>query len=342
MKDASYISIFLLLFISLLLTSCSPKGNTTLVTLWGEAQGTTYSIKYIEKDAVNFQTEIDSILKDIDNSLSTYIPVSIISRVNQGDSNVVLDKYFIDVFRKSVEVAERTDGAFDPTVAPLVNAWGFGFTQGASDVDSAIIDSIMNYVNYKFVLLGNNKITKDKPGVMLDFNAIAQGYTVDVLADFLDSKKIDNYMIELGGEIKARGKNQDEKWWKIGVDKPLENSNEREIEAVIELKNKALATSGSYRKFYEKDGMKYSHTIDPKTGYPVQHSLLSVTVVSNACMTADAYATAFMVMGMEKAMAFLKENKDLDLDVYFIYSTEAGEWATYYSEGLEEVIVEKK
>ena len=344
----SYLFVSLLLFISLLFTSCSVKEENSLVTLRSEAQGTTYSIKYIEKDAVNFQIEIDSILKNIDNSLSTYIPASIISRVNQGDSNVVLDKYFIDVFRKSLEVAERTEGAFDPTVAPLVNAWGFGFTQGASEVDSAIIDSIMNYVNYKFVLLGNNKITKDKPGIMVDFNAIAQGYTVDVLADFLESKKIDNYMIELGGEIKAKGKSipplggRKGGWWKIGIDKPLENIDEREIEAIIELKNKALATSGSYRKFYEKDGIKYSHTIDPKTGYPVQHSLLSATVVANDCMTADAYATAFMVMGMEKSRAFLKENKDLDLDVYFIYSTEAGEWTTYYSEGLEEMIVEKK
>ncbi|MCH7859882.1 MAG: FAD:protein FMN transferase [Candidatus Marinimicrobia bacterium] len=239
-------------------------------------------------------------------------------------------------------MAERTDGAFDPTVAPLVNAWGFGFTEGASDVDSAMIDSILNYVNYKLVRLENHKIAKDKPGVMLDFNAIAQGYTVDVLADFLESKGIDNYLIELGGELKARGKNQDEKWWKIGIDKPVENINEREIEAVIELKNKALATSGSYRKFYVKDGIKYSHTIDPKTGYPVNHSLLSATVLANDCMTADAYATAFMVIGIEKANAFLKENKDLDLDVYFIYSTEEGLWKTYYSKDLEEVIVEKK
>jgi len=331
-----YFLIPLSLFILFLLASCNSPSNTKLVKLWGEAQGTTYSIKYIEKDAVDYQTEIDSILKDIDNSLSTYIPASIISKVNQGDSNIVLDKYFIDVFRKSVEVAERTDGAFDPT------AWGFGFTEGASDIDSALIDSLLNYVNYKLIRLGNNKITKDKPEAMLDFNAIAQGYTVDVLADFLESKGIDNYLIELGGEIKARGKNQDEKWWKIGIDKPVENIDEREIEAVIELKNKALATSGSYRKFYEKDGIKYSHTIDPKTGYPVQHSLLSATVDENDCMTADAYATAFMVMGMEKARAFLKENKDLNLEVYFIYSNEAGEWKTYYSKGLEEVIEENK
>ena len=177
---------------------------------------------------------------------------------------------------------------------------------------------------------------------MLDFNAIAQGYTVDVLADFFESNGIENYLIEWGGEIKARGKNHDEQWWKIGIDKPVENIDEREIEAVIELKNMALATSGSYRKFYEKDGIKYSHTIDPKTGYPVQHSLLSATVLANDCMTADAYATAFMVMGMEKARVFLKDNKDLDLDVYFIYSTEAGVWKTYYSKDLEEVIVEKK
>ena len=358
-----YTLISLSLFILLLLASCNSPSNTTLVKLWGEAQGTTYSIKYIEKDAVNFQPEIDSILKDIDNSLSTYVPNSIISRVNQADTLFEIDSHFPWVFNKAKEVFQKTNGAFDPTVAPIVNAWGFGYT-GNKIADSSIVDSLLQYVDFEAVSLKLNRnkmyrstmrkdsitnlqidsreLIKKNPNIQLDFNAIAQGYTVDVLADFLGSKKIDHYMIELGGEIKARGKNQDEKWWKIGIDKPLENSNDREIEAVIELKNKALATSGSYRKFYEKDGIKYSHTINPKTGYPVQHSLLSVTVVANDCMTADAYATAFMVMGMEKARSFLKENKDLDLDVYFIYSTEAGEWATYYSEGLEEVVVEKK
>ena len=343
-----YALILLSLSILFLLASCNPQSNTTLVTLWGEAQGTTYTIKYLDESSTDYQTEIDSILKDIDNSLSVYVPASIISRVNRGDSTVIIDKYFTDVFQKAMEVAERTDAAFDPTVAPLVNVWGFGFTEGTSDIDSAMIDSILYYVNYKLVRLENHKTAKDKPRVMLDFNAIAQGYTVDVLGEFFENKGIDNYLIELGGEIKARGKSipplggRKGGWWKIGIDKPVENINEREIEAVIELIDKALATSGSYRKFYEKDGIKYSHTIDPKTGYPVRHSLLSATVIAGDCMTADAYATAFMVMGIEKSKEFLKENKDLNLDVYFIYSNRVGEWETYYSSGLKDILNERE
>ncbi|MFH1320547.1 MAG: FAD:protein FMN transferase [Bacteroidota bacterium] len=345
------------LILSGMLTSCNNSDSLIYLKYAGYAQGTTFNIKYIKKDATSYQSEIDSILESIDNSISIYNSKSIIFLANSGDTSIVLDDYFIDVFQRSIEVAERTDGAFDPTVAPLVNAWGFGYKEDNTKPDSVTIDSILKFVNYKFVRLKNKKLIKTSPihpppslgadlesgvggEVTLDFNAIAQGYTVDIISGFFEKMGVENYMVELGGEIRSKGRNQNSEWWRIGIDKPIENLEEREIHAVIELKDKSLATSGNYRKFYEKNGIKYSHTIDPKTGYPVRHSLLSATIIANDCMTADAYATAFMVMGITKAKEFLIENPDLNLEVYFIYSGENGEWKVYYSKGFEGIIKE--
>jgi thiamine biosynthesis lipoprotein len=219
----------------------------------------------------------------------------------------------------------------------LVNSWGFVFTKKTTQ-DSIKIDNLLHFVGYKMLKLEGNKIIKAKPGIKIDFNAIAQGYTVDVLANYLESKGINNYLVELGGELKAKGKKENEDW-KVGIDKPDEKASERKLEAVINLKNKALATSGNYRKFYEEGGQKFSHIINPKTGYPAQQNLLSVTVIANDCITADAYATAFMVMGLKKSIRFLEDNKDLKLEVYFIYD-ENGNWKTYASESLKKWIKE--
>ena len=274
---------------------------------------------------------------------------SIISKINKGDTTVVPDRYFTDVFKRSKEVSERTNGAFDPTVAPLVNAWGFGFTEGIQKVDSIIIDSLLKYVDYRLVDIENDRLVKDTSGlqdinaanmIKLDFNAIAQGYTVDVLAEMLNSKAIENYMIEVGGEVRSKGKNQNDELWRIGIDKPEEGVKDRDIIAIIELNNRSLATSGNYRKFYEKNGVKYSHTIDPKTGYPVRHSLLSATVIASDCITADAYATAFMVMGIDKARVFLQENEDIGLEAYFVYSGPKGEWESYFTAGIGKYLEE--
>lgn len=318
-------------------TACK-SNNKSLIKVEGNAQGTTYHISWLSDDGINYKTAIDSLLKDIDTSMSTWLPGSLISRINKNDSTVLVDRYFIDVFNKSMEVSEKTDGLFDVTIGPLVNAWGFGFTKKAN-IDSSMIDSLLHYVGYKMVKLEKNKIVKEKPQIMLDFNAIAQGYTVDVLAGYLENKGINNYLIELGGELKAKGKKNTEDW-KVGIDQPDEKATEeRKLKAVINLNNKALATSGNYRKYYEEGGQKFSHIIDPRTGYPARQNLLSTTVIADDGITADAYATAFMIMGLERSKQFLLDNKNLNLEVYFIYD-ENGSWKTYASETLQKWIKE--
>lgn len=317
--------------------SCNQHDRTIYVR--GEAQGTTYNITYSAPEKTNYKNEIDSLFKAVDQSLSTYVPGSIISRINRNDTGVVADKYFIDVFRKAQEISQQTNGAFDVTVAPIVNAWGFGFTKRAR-IDSATIDSLLRFVGYQKIKLEGGAIVKTNPGMMLDFNAIAQGYTVDLLSSFLESKGINNYLVELGGEVRTKGKKNNGEDWKIGIDQPNETYTEgRPLKAIVSLKNKALATSGNYRKFYVENGRKYAHIIDPHTGYPAKHNLLSATVIANDCMTADAFATAFMVMGLEKAKQFLSKDKQLGLEVFFIYD-EQGTWKTYTSETLKERIEE--
>jgi thiamine biosynthesis lipoprotein len=219
-----------------------------------------------------------------------------------------------------------------------VNSWGFGSTKKAT-LDRNRIDSLLQLVGYKMLKLEGNKVIKAKPGIKLDFNAIAQGYSVDVLANYLESKGIDNYLVELGGELKAKGKKENENW-KVGIDKPEEKTTEeRKLQAVINLNNKALATSGNYRKFYEENGQKFSHIINPVTGYPAKQNLLSATVIADDGITADAYATAFMVMGLNRSIQFLEDNKDLKLEAYFIYDNH-GIWKTYESESLKKWISE--
>ena len=323
-------SIVLLLFLS----GCK-ESSSELLKIAGEAQGTTYHISFYSGDGNDYQQAIDSIFKKIDSSLSTYLPVSIISRVNQNEESVELDDHFIKVYDKAAEVSKLTNGVFDITVAPIINAWGFGFSK-KEKVDSFMIDSLLQFIGYKKVQLKNNRVIKEKPGIMLDFNAIAQGYTVDVIAKYLELKGIRSYFIELGGEVRARGKKSGDENWKVGIDKPIEDAaGDRELQSILKLQDQALATSGNYRKFYVEKGQKYSHIIDPATGYPAKNNLLSVSVVANDCMTADAFATAFMVLGLERAKQFLAENKDLQLEVYFIYDNK-GEWETYTSEKLKQ------
>jgi thiamine biosynthesis lipoprotein len=325
------------ILVSVFFISCNSNKHS-LIKFEGNAQGTTYHISYMSDDSISRKTAIDSLLKEIDSSMSTWLPVSIISRINNNDKNVLVDQYFIDVFNKSIEVSEKTNGLFDVTVGPLVNSWGFGNTKKVTP-DSKTIDSLLQLVGYKMLKLEDNKITKAKPEIKLDFNAIAQGYSVDVLARYLETKGIDNYIVEVGGELKAKGKKENENW-KVGIDKPNEKaSSKRELEAVISLNNKALATSGNYRKFYEENGQKFSHIINPKTGYPAKQNLLSATVIADDGITADAYATAFMVMGLERSIQFLKDNNDLQLEVYFIYD-DHGIWKTYASESLKKWITE--
>ncbi len=327
----------ILLFI-LLCVYCIPMhAQTNTIKITGSAQGTTYHITYLAANGLSYKREIDSVLADIDSSLSTYVPVSIISRINQNDSTVIVDHYFSEVFEKAMEVSRKTGGKFDVTVAPIINAYGFGFTK-RSKMDSAMIDSLLKFVSYKKVALHGNKIIKTQAEVMLDFNAIAQGYSVDVLAGYLWSKGINNYVVELGGEVLAKGRNENNINWKIGIDQPSEKAGTRSLQAIISLTDRALATSGNYSKFYIEDGKKYSHIIDPHTGYPAKHNLLSATVIAQDCMTADAYATAFMVMGLEKTKKFLSNNKKLKLEVYLVYD-DKGDFKTFTSRGLKKWIM---
>lgn len=317
----------------LLALTCN-REKSVVIKITGQAQGTTYSIAWVSADKKKYQLPVDSIFRKIDSSLSTYLPASIISRINQNDSTVTPDEHFIVVFKKAEEVSEKTGGTFDVTVAPLVNAWGFGFTKKEKP-DSTLVKNLLQNIGYKKVQLIGKKLVKEKSEVMLDFNAIAQGYTVDVLAAFLESKGVQQYFVELGGEVRTKGKKNNNQPWRVGIDKPKENeTEERELQAIFELENKSLATSGNYRKFYVENGQKYSHIIDPATGYPAKNNLLSASVIAGNCMTADAYATAFMVMGLEKAKQFLEQYKKLNLDVYFVYD-ENGALKTYATENVK-------
>ena len=325
------------LVVAVVISSCQNK-STKYHFNEGQIFGTFYHIIYENSEGGDLQEEILKKLNEFDYSLSTYKPESVISKVNNNDSTVVLDQYFLTVFNKSNEIAEVTNGAFDWTVAPLANAWGFGF-KNKLDPEAIPVDSLLQVVGYQKVKLENGKVIKDDPRIMFDASAIAKGYGVDVVADFLESKGIANYMVEIGGEIRAKGKSNKARAWRVGIDKPIDDpsSLSRQIQDVITLDDGALATSGNYRQFYVKDGKKYAHTIDPRLGYPVQHSLLSASVVAPDCMTADAYATAFMVLGLEKSIEIVE--KDTLLEAYFIYSDEDGNLKTYITENLKNQIL---
>jgi thiamine biosynthesis lipoprotein len=321
------------------LFSCSNQPQTEPVHFMGEAQGTYYSIIYFDGQQRDFQLEIDSILKAFDQSLSLWVPNSIISMVNEADTAIEVDEYFTDNFNIAQEVATKTNGAFDPTVGNLTRAWGFGF-DASKNVDTHIVDSILEFTGYQKVRIKDGYFIKDDPRISIDFNAIAQGYSVGLLGNFLEQKGIENYLVDIGGEVKAKGNKPDGTEWKVGIEKPAENRNDaRDLKAIVLLKNKSIATSGNYRKFYEEEGVRYSHTINPKTGYPVQHSLLSVSVLADNTAIADAYATAFMVMGLEKASQFI--NNDPSLEAFFIYTDEEGNYQTFMTNGFRAVISEE-
>lgn len=297
--------------------------------------GTTYSIVY-QSDA-DLHQGIVAQLQQVDNSLSPFNPKSIISKVNRNE-NVEVDDLFRDVFELSMKISEETNGAFDITVAPLVNAWGFGFKQGTAPTEQAL-DSLRSIVGYKKVSLRGGKVSKTDSRVMLDCSAIAKGYGCDVVARYLRSRGIDNYMIEIGGEVVTSGISEKRVPWRIGVTKPTDDSLQvgQELQTVLNVTDRAMATSGNYRNFYYKNGKKYAHTIDPKTGMPVQHAILSATVIAKSCAMADAYATSFMVMGMEGAKKVLEKHPELI--AYLIYSTPKGDNAVWYSPSMEGLIV---
>ena len=308
------------------------------VKIEGYAQGSTYHITYIDKQNRDFQVEIEKLLTDFDNSLSTYNPNSIISRINSNKKNVVVDNYFITCFNKAKEVWQNTEGAFDPTVYPLVNAWGFGPGK-KQKIEKTKIDSILKFVGFDLIKLKGNKVIKKDPRVALDFNAFAQGYSVDVVSEFLNSKGITSYIVEIGGEVYAKGKNINNEFWKIGIEKPIDNKeSENPLKAIVNLENLAIATSGNYRRFIIEDGVKYAHHLDPKTGYPTKNNLLSASIIAKECITSDAYATGILVMGLEKAKVFLESHPEIQ--AYLIYSDEKGNYQVFETPGLNSIVSE--
>jgi thiamine biosynthesis lipoprotein len=324
----------------LLITACTNLPGTKekkYMSIKGLTQGTTYMVKYSTEDSTNYHPHIKMILSDIDSSMSTYKENSIISRINQNDPSVRVDQYFRDVYQTARRVSGMTNGAFDITVAPLVNAWGFGFTE-KKELDSAKVDSLLDFVGYKTIRLEDARVYKDKDATMIDMSAIAQGYAVDVIGEFLEKKDVEDYLVEIGGEVRTRGENPDGEVWRIGIDKPLDSSSfgQRELQAIVSLEDQCIATSGNYRQFYVEDGVKYSHTINPRTGYPVEHNLLSVSVFADKCVFADALATAFMVMGMKKSKEFLKDHQSLG--AYFIYSDKEGNFQIDYTQNVKDLI----
>lgn len=299
--------------------------------------GTVYKITY--QSEKNLKSEIEAELKKVDNSLSPFNEKSVITLVNHNEE-VTLDEYFTEVFNLAQRISSETHGAFDITVAPLVNAWGFGFKQSI-ELDSLTVDSLRRLVGYKNFTLQDGKLEKKDPNMMLDCSAIAKGYGVDAVAHLLNSKGVKNYMVDIGGEVVVKGKNPQMNSWRIGINKPIDDSLSvnQELQTILEISDVGMATSGNYRNFYYKGGKKYAHTIDPRTGYPVQHSILSSTVIAKDCASADAYATAFMVMGLDSAKAFCEAHPELD--AYFICAGEGDKYETYFTDGMKRFIVGK-
>jgi thiamine biosynthesis lipoprotein len=322
--------------------ACGKKPIKRMDEYNGYAQGTTFHIVYDETSSKQeIEDGINKIFKDIDKSLSLYDSSSYISKANRMKDTVMeVDEYFYQVFEKSKLVYRQSQGAFNPAIYPLIRYWGFGTEkiEHPEETPSTVIDSLKALCRFDdcYIMQKDSKflfIKKNKQ-VQLDFNAIAQGYTVDVIAEFLDKKGIQNYMIEVGGEVRAKGVNKNYEPWKIGIDKPVDKDKPRSLIAIARLQDKALATSGSYRKFYEKNGVKFSHTIDPFTGYPVQHSLISASVFAPTCAEADAYATACMVMGPEKCKTWISSMPNVS--AYLIYGNYKGEWNTWLSDNLKD------
>jgi FAD:protein FMN transferase len=330
-KTFPYFAIFLLA------VSCSPREAFQKVGFNGLAQGTYYAVTYYDQEGRNFQAGIDSLLRAFDMSVSMWEPNSVISRINRGEDSVICDEVFINTYLLARKVAGESGGAFDFTIGPLVNAWGFG-AEGRREISQVLIDSLLPFIGYEMVRLEGSQIIVEKDGIRFDFNAVAQGYSVDLTGAYLASKGIENFLVDIGGEVLACGEKPGEGRWVVGVERPAEHElSERQLETMVYLKDRAMATSGNYRKFYEEDGIRYSHTIDPQTGYPVTHTLLSVSVVAGDCGTADAWATAFMVMGIDKALKVLETNDGLD--AFFIYSGSDGSMQTYATEGLKELML---
>jgi len=320
---------FLLILISL--TSC--KNKTEYISLTGTAFGTYLSIEY--QDDLQREIPIDSLIKSINKSLSTYDKTSDISRINQGDTTVLVDDKFIEVFNKSKRIFNETNGVFDPTIGVLVNAWDFGPEKKLNNLDSLKVKELMQQVGFDKVHILNNKVIKENSKSYFDFNAIAKGYGIDVIGRFLESKNILNYKVEIGGEVRVKGKSPSNELWRIGIESPNFDGTQS-IKKIISLNNESIATSGTYRKFkIDKNGNKYAHILNTKTGYPAKSNLLSASVIAPLdCADVDGYATTFIALGFEKSKEFLKNHQELK--AYLIYIDKDDKLQTFQTENFEE------
>ncbi|MBR4562735.1 MAG: FAD:protein FMN transferase [Bacteroidales bacterium] len=317
------------------LASCGRQPKK--MVLQGLAQGSYYAVTYYDEQERNFQHEIDSIFHAVDMSVNLWVDSSVISKVNRNEE-VVLDDIFIDNFNIAQEVAKLSDGYFDPTISPIVAAWGFSYKHGDS-ITPQLIDSLKQLVDYRKVRIENGKVIKENPSIQLDFNAIAQGYTSDMIASFLESRDVKDFLVDTGGEIMARGGKPNGQPWIVGIEKPADNwDSEQVVQTRIALRDKGLVTSGSTRKYVERNGKRYSHCINPKTGYPVEHQLLSATVLAENSVWADALASICMVMGLEKSLEIINA---LDgVEAYYIFVNDKNELETYATEGFKKLLVD--
>lgn len=328
------------LFIVFLISICSCQVTPQLQVYSGNALGTTFTIQFFSEEELNFSLGIDSTLTVLNNSLSTYMPSSDISKINQGDTSIVVDQQFIDNFLTSKIIFKETDGFFDPSVGLFVNAYGFGPIRYNLDMSNSYVrDSLMQFVGFDKVQLTKQNQIKSVPGTFLDFNAIAKGYAVDRLGVLLEHSGVTNYLVELGGELVGKGLNlSTNSPWRVGIDDPNDIGTERSFSAIIKLDGFGMATSGNYRKFLVDDkGNRFVHTINPKTGLSTKSDVLSATVLAPTCMEADAYATALMALGSEKAIEFLNQKKDV---FALLYIAKNKETELFKSKGFDMFLLE--
>ncbi|MCX2680389.1 FAD:protein FMN transferase [Galbibacter sp. EGI 63066] len=331
---------------TVLLSGCDSKEDVNFKVEQGYALGTTYSIKYeVSGDTVSLKKDIEAVFEVVNKSMSTYLPTSDISAINRGDSTVVVDEYFREVYLKAKDVWRKTDGFFDPTVGALINAWGFGPESAIKDMDEEEVDSLLEFTGFNKVFMSDDyRIIKENKNTFIDFNALAKGYTIDLIGRMFDEKGVENYLIELGGEILTKGnspRTNKVKNWVVAIDSPLQEEKEqRVLIAKIQLKDKAMATSGNYRKFRvdEETGEHYVHIINPLTGYPQKSNVLSVSVVADICMVADAYATALMVMPLDAAKKLLKNTPEIE--AYIISADKDGDLIEYRTKGFQELLID--
>lgn len=340
MKRTTIIPLIIILVITIsLVLYFSLKPKAEYIHNEGETQGTTYSATYQQPNGIDLHEKIDKKLHEFDLSLSSYIPNSIISRINSNDKTVKTDLYFETMFYAAQEAAERTNGAIDITVGPLVKAWGFAL--GNSDHSKLPnVSDFLPYIGYNKIHIKNHKLIKDDPRILIDDNSIAQGYSSDIIAKLMEDNGCKNYMIEIGGEVVCKGLNNKGKKWRIGIDKAIDDSTStiNEIQTIIHLTNCAVTTAGGYRKFYLKNGKKYSHIINPHTGYPVDNNLLSVTVVAPTGIMADAYDTPFMVIGVDSCLKVCKRIPGMEC--YLIYVDKNGKNQVIYTQGFKKYFTE--